>query len=272
MAKSSKSKKKSKNNDSKLIYIPFIVLAVIVGLFVALPYIHSSTSSTSPVISSAQSDPLFNLVKISNTSYSNTTQVYLISWYGCPYGATLSWPLYVALENYGNVSAVTNYSITEPDIDNGLQGVPGLIFTGFNSTSNVSFHFLYIYNQYLNATPSGVPLNSNAVSVGLQEIKEYEPSFVYNIINQYEVETVLPGLSTSIADGGHPPHIATALIITGPKGTWLLIGYPSPLTPDDVISINHSSSQLFSEIKNGNIPSSIRNAAKDIVEAINEAQ
>ena len=267
MARSSKSKKKTKNNDSKLIYVPFVILAIIVGLFIALPYMHSSN------VSSAQAnDPLFNLVKISNIGYTNTTQVYFISWYGCPYGATLSWPLYVALENYGNVSAVTHYSIAEPDIDNGLQGVPGLIFTGFNSTSNVGFHFLYIYNQNLTATPSGVPLNNNAVSIGLQEIKENEPYFVYNIIDQYEVNDILPGADVPVANGGHPPHIASALIITGPKGTWLLIGYPSPLTPNSLISISNSSTQLFSQIKSGHVPSLVNDVAREIIRAINEVQ
>nr|AKI85262.1 hypothetical protein [uncultured organism] len=271
MAKSSKSKKKTKNNDSKLIYIPFVILAIVIGLFIALPYVHSSNTPSS--ISSTQNNgPLFDLVKISNVGYANTTQVYFISWYGCPYGATLSWPLYTALQDYGNVSVVTHYSITEPDIDNGSQGVPGLIFTGFNSTSNVTFHFLYIYNQNLTATPSGVPLNNNAVSIGLQEIKDNEPYFVYNIIYQYEVNETLPGLLTPIAYGGHPPHIASALIITGPKGTWLLIGYPNPLTPNNLISINNSSSQLLSEIKSGHVPSLINDIAKEIIEAINEAQ
>ncbi len=100
---------------------------------------------------------------------------------------------------------------------------------------------------------------------------------MYNIIYKYEVIEKLAydeslGEYIPIADAGHPSHIASALIITGPNGTWLLIGYPSPLTPDSLISINHSSTQLFSEIKSGHIPSSINEVAKEIINDINEAQ
>ncbi len=206
------------------------------------------------VISIFMPDPLNHLVKVSNKDFAgNLTEIYFISWYGCPYGATLSWPLYVLLKHYGNVSIIPHYSIVESDIG---EAVPGLIFTNFSTNSSIQFHYIYLYNQYLNATITGVKV-SNLVRYGMSVIQNNTPEWVYSLVKKYEINEPLAGFMISVADAGNPPHIATALIITSPKGTWMLIGYPSSLTPTMLLSISANSTKLLDQINSGNIPHSI---------------
>ncbi len=266
MANKKKAKTKGNQKESKLIYVPFVLLAILIGVFLSLPYIHQSQSNSSPTV--AQGDSFGTLIKVSNQGYSNTVHVYFISWYGCPFGATLSWPLYLALSHYGHVNVTPHYSIVEADIG---APVPGLLFNGFTPNSSVEFTYLYIYNQYLNATPSGQPIpKSELIQVGLQEINSSLPSWVYNLVYQWEVENPNFGFSQPIAllDG----HIPTTLVITGPNGTWLMVGYPYMLTPQELLQINQNANSLYQEIQSGQVPSQIAQAENYILQVINEAQ
>ncbi|MCI2413640.1 MAG: DUF929 domain-containing protein [Candidatus Aramenus sp.] len=256
-------KKRKEKKESKLIYVPFVLLAVFIALFFSLPYLHHSSGS-----SAAAQDSFGTLIKVSNQGYSNSTHVYFISWYGCPFGATLSWPLYLALSHYGHLDVSTHYSLTEGDI--GVP-VPGLIFNKFVPNSTVQFTYLYIYNQYLNATPSGQPIpKSQLVQVGLQEINSSLPSWIGALVYQWEIENPNFGFSQPIAllDG----HIPTTLIITGPNGTWLMVGYPYMLTPQELLQANSSSTSLYQQIESGNVPPQIAQAENYILQVISEAQ
>ncbi|ABP95656.1 protein of unknown function DUF929 [Metallosphaera sedula] len=260
--------KKKNEKESRLIYIPFIALLLVIALFIGLSFRTS-------VSTSAQS-AFTNLVKVSSTDYApnGTTQVYFISWYGCPYGATLSWPLYVALSNYGNLTVIPHYSVAEPDLANGAP-IPGLLFQRFTPSSNVQFHFYYIYNQYLNATPSGQPVNNaDRVQVGLNELENMTPSWVVNLVEQYqlsETQVVYNGNQVPIAMGSSEPHLVTTLIISGPGGTWIMLGYPKSLPPSEVVSINGNSTQLLNEIESGHVPSPIESTAQQILQIIQQA-
>jgi len=227
--------------------ITAIVFAIVIIFIILFSYWGNVISLFIP-------DPLNHLVKVSNRDFAgNSTEIYFISWYGCPYGATLSWPLYVMLRHYGNVSVQPHYSIFESDIG---EPVPGLIFTNFSSNSSIHFHYLYLYNQYLNATPNGTKI-TNLVQYGLNVIKNKTPEWVYSLVEKYEVNEPLAGFMLSVVNSGNPPHIATVLIITDPKGTWMLIGYPSSLTPGQILSISTNSTSLLKDINSGNVPSSI---------------
>lgn len=262
-----RSGKKKQEKESKMIYIPFAALMLVIVLFVGLSF-HQTASS-------ASSNAFTHFVKVSSQDYAppGKVEVYFISWYGCPYGATLSWPLYVALEHYGKISVVPHYSLSEQTLGG---AVPGLLFQGFQSNSSVDFHFLYIYNQYLNATLDGTPLNGNAIQVGLQEIQQELPSWVYQIVDLYQLQlTQVPvpnGTIMPIAYASPIPHIVTTLIVTGPGGTWLMLGYPNSLPPNDLINLNNNSTSLLNQIQAGNVPSSILNTANSIQSIISQAQ
>ncbi|EWG07975.1 MAG: hypothetical protein ASUL_02989 [Candidatus Aramenus sulfurataquae] len=257
-------KKRKEKKESKLIYVPFVLLAVFIALFFSLPYLHQSSSSSTVT----QADSFGTLIKVSNKGYSNSTHVYFISWYGCPFGATLSWPLYLALSHYGYLNVSTHYSIIESDIG---APVPGLIFNGFVPNSTVQFTYLYIYNQYLNATPSGQPIpESQLIQVGLQEINSSLPSWIGALIYQWEVENPNFGFPQPIALLDN--HIPSTLIITGPNGTWLMVGYPYMLTPQELLQINPSPTSLYHQIESGNVPPQIAQAENYILQVISEAQ
>ncbi|MEM4046574.1 MAG: DUF929 domain-containing protein [Metallosphaera sp.] len=263
MIKMAKGKKK---NESRLVYIPFVALIIVIVIFFAIGF-----RSSSPTVSAESA--FTNIVKVSSVDYApnGTTQVYFISWYGCPYGATLSWPLYLALTHYGNVSVEPHLSLAEPDLGG---AIPGLLFENFQPNSSVQFHFYYIYNQYLNATPSGQPLNGEAIQIGLQELQTSAPNWVFNLVKEYQLNktTVLYNNNQlPIALGSPIPHLVTTLIVTGPGGTWILLGYPKSLPPSQVISISHDPSQILSEIKSGNVPSPIEATSQTIYQVIQKA-
>ncbi|MUN29399.1 DUF929 domain-containing protein [Sulfuracidifex metallicus] len=203
----------------RLGYIAAIVLSLLFFAVLVLPTILPNE--------------MFHFIKVSNTGYSKKVTVYLISWYGCPYGASLSWPLYDALSHFGNISAASHYSIYESDVGG---YVPGLIFLNFRPNSSLSFHVIYLYNQYLNASPNGTYM-ANLVSGGLNELKVEAPKWIYTLVDKYDVNdrNIFTGLSlSSPAYLGNPPHIPTTLIITGPNGTWILIGYLNQLNPSSL--------------------------------------
>jgi len=258
-------KTKTKKQDSKLIYIPFIVLGVLIVALVGF------TSYSHPVFSPASyisSSPApFKFFKVNNQNYAgnSTVQIYFISWYGCPYGATDSWALYKVLTQYGTVNATPGHSLSEPNIP----FIPALWFEGYQPqpNSNVDFHFLYIYNENLTATPTGVPVNptnGSAVTIGLQEIKDnlsFAP-WIYNLVKEYEVDTPIvttsSGLNDSIAYSTPAPHIATLTIITGPGGTYMEIGFVSPMNPDVIgqssaTAAQQYAEQLYSQLKSNDI-------------------
>ncbi|MBP1358288.1 MAG: DUF929 family protein [Sulfolobus sp.] len=94
-------------------------------------------------------------------------------WIGCPVGAVASWAIYNVLKNYGNISYYEHYS---GPYDKVASNVPGLIFIEFKSSGIIESSVIYIYNEYLNATASGIPIPINElVSVGGQELQNELP-------------------------------------------------------------------------------------------------
>jgi len=233
-------KKKKQSNESKLIYIPFIALAIVAAVFFALPSLHSSNgSTTSPTNPSTnQPYPFFQFAKVSDTNYAgnNTVQVYFISWYGCPLGASDSWGVYIALTKYGIMNVTPNYSDFETipiSSTNTIQGeVPGLIFNSFAPKSNVDFHPIYLLGRIFTSNSTASLPNDTIISytgnslvnLELNELQKEAPSWAYNLIYKYQIQTPY-AQGEGIAYLGNPPHIASTIIITGPNGTWMMIGY-----------------------------------------------
>jgi len=94
-------KPKKGARESRLVYVPFVAAAVIVALLVVLAFVKPPATNTAQ---NGGSFPFLQFVKVSNRDYAsspNTVEVYLVSWEGCPNGATQSWPLYLALSHYG---------------------------------------------------------------------------------------------------------------------------------------------------------------------------
>lgn len=272
-----KNNKKKGNNESKLIYIPFIALALVLVVFFVLPMIHTNSGNT---VTNAQ-EPFFQFTKVSDQDYapSGKVEVYLISWIGCPFGASDSWGLYIALSHYGVFNVTPNYSDLEQvpiSPQNTIAGkVPGLIFNSFTSNSSVEFHPIYLLGRIFPSNssaslPNGTIITysgSSLVSFELNELQKLAPSWVYNLVYEYQISTPFPGNNVGIAYLGHPPHIASTIIITGPNGTWMMIGYDQEvnygmpgLLAQYASEYNYNPqlpSMILQDIKNGNIPSQI---------------
>ena len=268
------SKKKVKEKkESKLIYVPFIVLVVVLVVILMLPSIKSVVNPSS----SSSGFPLFQMLKVSNTDYAsgNSVEVYFISWLGCPYGASDSWALYEALSHYGQINATPIYSDSEgiPEYVNSFQTitseVPGLQFTSpFKPNSTVQFHFIYLIGRIFTNNNSFSLLNGtiltysgdSIVNFELNELKQEAPSWVYNLITQYQINENPPGSTEPIAYEGNPPHIASTIIITGPKGTYMMIGYDqsanyNEMTPPAVLAQSGlTPQQIFQGLKNNDLP------------------
>lgn len=291
-SKRSSKKKRQQQTESKLIYIPFAVLAVIlVAIFVIPSLIHNSPSSNSNEVTSSSSSnsnsPFFAFAKVSDQDFAgNSVAVYMISWYGCPNGAANSWGLYLALSHYGIINASPIWSDNEPLSPTYFGRVPGLIFYGLQNSSNVKFYPIYILGRiYTNNGTATLTNGTTILTTQIMPIEEEElqkalPAGLYDIIEKYQLNTTFPETGKPIAFSGNPPHIITMIIVTGPKGTWMLIGYPQSLgeVPLILSQSNLTPEQLYQAVSSGNlsglpsdISSIIEQEAQIIQQVIQEA-
>ena len=203
--------------------------------------------------------PWGKFVQVSNENFGSRINVYYISWYGCPIGAADSWPFYLALSHDGNLSSFVSghYSFS----GDSFPDTPGLIFRPF-SEGNVNFHPYYVYNQTM-GSPSNSPINGSKLSFGMIELKSELPSPIYSMeyAAMEEVSTSgFNGQPSGVASG----HVNTNVIITGPKGAWLLNGplfspgVLSGLTPSQILT-NISGNQYVVQ-GSGSVSSAIREA------------
>ncbi|BCU67767.1 hypothetical protein HS7_12040 [Sulfolobales archaeon HS-7] len=120
-----------------------------------------------------------------------------------------------------------NYTLGFSDpYDSFSPNTPSLIFNNFTPNSSVHFVFVYLYNEYLNATASNTPVRTSLLTEGLVELKTTLPSPIYLLVKEYTTEKWIAGSFFSpSAYEGKPPHINTVLIITGPNGTYMVNGY-----------------------------------------------
>jgi len=224
--------------------------------------------------------PFHHFVKISNIDYAgnNTVEIYFISWYGCLDGATNSWALYMVLSHYGTLNVSPNYSDYKPQPltpTKKIMGmVPGLIFNSFKPNSTILFNPIYLMGKfYPNKTMTlinGTMLNYtkiNLVELELHELKNEAPSWVYNIIYEYEVNMTFEDGKALVWFKAPAPHIPTTTIITGPNGTWMMIGYPEyicygapGLLAEYAAHYNYSMGvpmNILNDIKTNNLPSNL---------------
>jgi len=262
-------KPKKTARESRLVYVPFIIAIAIVALGVALAFARPPETNTTQTNGSF---PFLQFVKVSNKDYAsspNTVEVYFVSWEGCPYGATQSWPLYLALSHYGKVNATPIWSDPEPlPTPNGSVStpmpVPGLLFQSFVPNGSVRFHFFYMigsifYNGSFSLTNGTViPFSGDSiVTFEQQELQKDVPSWVYDLIAKYELETPV-GHYPNLAEAGNPPHIATVMIITGPNGTWMIIGYDQNVNseaPYYLAASGYTPQELYEYVSKGVLPS-----------------
>jgi len=251
------------NSKKVVMSIAFVLILVSA---VSSVYLLSSTSITeqSPQnsahnsyawISASQVTP-GKWIKITNQDFApaNKTEVFLDGWIGCHVAAMDSWLIYYVLSHYG-VNFTYEFHTSDPY--RVPPNVPGLIFEGYKApkSSPIMFDWIYMYNEYLNETtlPTLEPMNytispSIATYDGLMELKDFAPQWIYNIAITYNVPIV--GQFKS------PPHVVTMLVVTGPNGTWLLLGpsYPpsaiAKLTPEQVMEdlLTQSNPELMQAI------------------------
>ncbi|MBB5254772.1 DUF929 domain-containing protein [Sulfurisphaera ohwakuensis] len=257
-------------NTNKLIAVIFGII-IIIGIVVLLSLRTQQTMA---------SGGLGYIFKVNNINYAgnNTVQIYFISWYGCPNGAASSWVLYLVLSKYGIVNVKPHTSKFVPRLDS---AIPGLIFLNYTPKSNVDFHFIYLYNEYLNETVTGIPISGDqAIYLGLQELKSEVPNWVYKIVYFYNIEDKLVNLSNGSIAFAYK-HLVTTCIITGPKGTYAFILFPNPITPEKLLQALNVSSlsmeeaknvadKLLTQINSGKIPNIILEAVNNLNQIIIE--
>ncbi len=205
----SKIKKIVKDKNFKWAVIFSVIIVAIVLSAALYPYIapFNEPSSITP-------DAYY---KVSNKDLlsNGSSAIFFVSWYGCPIGATDSWPLYYIMNSTENIrNDVSLHTANPTDI---YANQPGLLFNKditFTTNGNkFTFYPLYIYNESMTGTVHNTPIkNSDLVSYGLNKIKADLPSGVYNLFAKYE----------STIASGTPKHISTTIVITGPKGAYIL--------------------------------------------------
>ena len=205
-----------------------------------------------------------SFTQISNSNFGNETNIYYVSWIGCPIGAADSWAFYVSLSNVGNISKYVQPHYSDPN--DSAPNTPGLIFSDFQLT-DVVFHSYYVYNEFMNETTNGIKFNqTSALNVGISELSGLLPSSIYKI--EYNAIENIP-TSGGPGDGSSPTglyldHVNTNIIITGSKGAWVLNG---PLYNPTTLAGMNSSELLFTAYSN----SAITNGAQQVTSTINSA-
>ncbi len=270
MAKKSKKVKTTKNAEKQSSYYGIVGILVIIGIVVigvVLGYTMLHNSASSSVVSST---PVYGkFFKVSNQDYAppGETDIYLVSWYGCPFGAAMSWPLYMLLSHYGNLNVSLHESIAESDIGG---AVPGLLFFNFTPNSTVRFVVYYLTNQYLNATVNGTPINGSVLTFMLNELKSEAPSWLYNYVfnytNVYPLIREPNGSVVPVNFAGRPPHIISTLVITGPGGTYMLIGEPYGQYITTLTT--YTPQELYNDILNHNVPSFIQQVYEEFYQVL----
>jgi len=261
-----------KNNKKEFLLLIPVIVPILIILFI--------------IFAPQPQYPFFQFAKVSNIDYTNNNSVtvYFISWYGCPFGATDSWGLYIALSNYGTLNVTPNYSDVETiplSPNQTIMGAdPGLIFNSFTPKSYVDLKPIYLLGRiYQNGSASltnGTLIPWDKVlSVELNELKKEVPQGIYNLIIQYELQRPFEN-GQPIAMLGIPEHIPSTIIITGKGGTWMMIGYDQQVYygSPGILSLfgkeNPNASQLlFQMINNKTIPSDLSFIYEDGVQ-INE--
>ncbi len=253
---SSKPKKNEATNPGhKSNLIPGIVVILIgVVLIVAVlsfsgiltfSNAHANTSS----FNAPQYDTWGSFEKVSTSDYapSGSTNIYYVSWIGCPIGAADSWVIYGALSQYSNVNSYVYTHHSSPN-EGSYACIPGLIFDQSFSVKanniNINMDPVYLYNwtlfgeegnNYKLPNGTGVQIESpnsaqdpTLVNYGLSVAQGKLPSPIYNILKQYE--TVYPATGTGGSPGAVSAeltsvyHLTTIMIITGANGTYIFNG------------------------------------------------
>ncbi|KPV45871.1 hypothetical protein SE19_07990 [Acidiplasma aeolicum] len=194
--------------NKKYANIIIIAVSIIIAALIIIPF------AIQPF-----EEPSGKFFKVSSHGDSRVN-ILLVSWLGCPIGASLSWPLYFALTHYGNVS----YYQWHSDPSDVYPDTPGLIFTGFKS-NDINATFIYLYNETLTGNAQNKTINGNLVDYGLSELKSSVNVSEYEIIKKYTTQEWISGsFFQSSADSVSPHHINTVLLISGPNGTYFLNG------------------------------------------------
>ena len=217
---------KKKENYKKIISIVVVVavIASVGGLFglhiIKFPSLSPGSSFTAPSVT-----PWGSGEQISNSNFGSNVHIYYISWYGCPFGATDSWPFYIALNQFLNTNlSAHGWVITHESLNGDVDpNTPGLLFTSF-SYKSVVFTPVYVYNQTMTGTPSNGSISGGLVSGGLKEINASVPASIASLEYKYLYVLPLSGYSTSSFLHFKLPHVNTNIIITGPNGAWLFNG------------------------------------------------
>ncbi len=250
----SKNKKETpKNTKNPVAGIMVVILGavLVVAVLFSSGIISFPSNSSTPQnnFSAPNYDPWGSFAKVSTSDYapSGSTNVYFISWTGCPIGAADSWVIYGALSQYANINSHIYTHHSDPN-EGSYACIPGLIFKNSFSVdkygTTINFDPVYMYNwtlfgeegnNYLNPNGTGVLIEKpgslrdmTMVNYGLSVAQSNLPAPIFNILKNYE--TVYPATGAGGAPGAVSAeltsvyHLTTIMIITGQNGTYIFNG------------------------------------------------
>lgn len=234
--------------NKKILNIAVIIFSIIMAIIIISPFILSPFE-----------EPNNRFFPV-NYKSTGKEKIILISWAGCPIGASLSWPLYLSLKNHGNIT----YYPWHSDPGDSFPCTPGLIFTNYTSNT-INASFIYLYNENLTGNFENKSISGNLINYGLNELKSDLSPGLYHIAKKYTTQEWIAGsyFGTS-SEEVSPHHINTIIIISGENGTELLNGYL--YNPSNIK--NYSDNQL---LENGSNVSYIHHACEVINNYINIA-
>ena len=218
------------------VLVAFVLIAVVLdfsGLVGNVSFISNGSSSNNSNSSLPTYIPAGQFVNISsgNIGPKNQVNIYVMSWRGCPIGASESWfwylyinqtyhnrPGYILNSSYGHVSSS----------EDAFYPVPGLLFKNFtfNNSNNVkvNFHIDYVYPQYLPGAHNQVLVDAGISTLQSTAPPNFPPAAINDFINYQTNVPTDANKTTTEPLANFAGHLTTCIIISGNHGTYFLEG------------------------------------------------
>ena len=242
------------------VLVAFVLIAVVLdfsGLVGNLSFISNGNSNNNSNSSLPTYIPAGQFVNISsgNIGPKNQVNIYVMSWRGCPIGASESWFWYLYInQTYHNRQGYilnSSYGHTSSSAD-AFYPVPGLLFKNFSFTNSnnveVNFHIDYVYPQYL-----PVPHSQAVVNAGITTLKStsnFSPTAINDFIDYQTIVPTDANKTTTEPLANYAGHLTTCIIISGNHGTYFFEG---PFFNPGIIQYKDTSYMLNNSASYSNI-------------------
>lgn len=214
------------------VLVAFVLIAVVLdfsGLVGNVSFISNGNNNSSSGLPSFIKSSQFCNISSGNIGTKNQVNIYVMSWQGCPIGASESWMWYLyikqtvpTLSNYAKLPISYTHQSSPAD---SFYATPGLLFNNYSFTNSnhvvINFHIDYVYPQFL-----PTPHSQAVVNAGISTLKTTSgfPTAAINDFVDYQtiVPTSVRGVTEPLANAAG--HLTTCIIISGNNGTFFLEG------------------------------------------------